>query len=87
MSMDKVGKRAAYAKDLLKMCTTAPPTGLGIKDSDVIATHETKALVQYIDLLTSAANTQNWVMSMVATVPCIQVSPLTSRMLDTRRVQ
>ena len=77
--MDKVGKRAAYAKDLLKTCTTAPPTGLGIKDSDVISTHATKALIQYIDLLTNAANTQNWVMSMVAMVPCVQVNPLTSR--------
>ena len=77
--MDKVGKRAAYAKDLLKTCTSAPPTGLGIKDSDVISTHATKALTQYINLLVNAATTQNWVMSMVAMVPCVQVSPVPPR--------
>ena len=76
--MDKVGKRAAYAKDLLKTCTTAPPTGLGIRDFDVITTPKTKALTRYITLLVDAATMQNWVMSMVAMVPCVQVSPVPS---------
>ena len=43
-SVDKVGKRATCANYLPKMCTTAPCTGLGIKDFDVIATHATKAV-------------------------------------------
>jgi thiaminase len=74
ISMDKVVKRANYGKELLKTCTDAPPTGLGIADSVVLATPATTALKNYIALLIAAANEQNWVMSLVATVPCIQVS-------------
>ena len=75
-SMDRVGKRASYGKDLLKTCTTAPPNGLGIQDSVVLATPATDALKRYITLLIDAANNQNWVMSLVAMIPCIQVGHL-----------
>ena len=77
-SMDRVAKRANYGKDLLKTCTTKPPDGLAIKDSVVLATPETDALKRYIALLIEAANNQNWVMSLVATIPCIQVGHLSS---------
>jgi thiaminase len=77
-SMDRVGKRAKYAKDHLKMCTTAPPNGLGIEESTILATPETEALQQYVALLLDAADKENWVMSVVAMIPCIQVSPLSS---------
>ena len=72
--MDRVGKRAIYAKDILKVCTTAPPNGLGIEESTVFATPETGALQQYVALLLDAADKENWVMSAVAMIPCIQVS-------------
>jgi thiaminase len=71
--MDRVVKRANFGKDLLKTCTTAPPTGLGIADSVVLATPATTALKDYIALLIAAANNQTWVISMAATIPCIQV--------------
>ena len=74
ISMDRVGKRAIYAKDILKVCTTAPPNGLGIEESTVFATPETGALQQYVALLLDAADKENWVMSAVAMIPCIQVS-------------
>jgi thiaminase len=77
-SMDRVGKRAKYAKDHLKMCTTAPPNGLGIEESTILATPETKALQQYVALLLDTAVKENWVMSVVAMIPCIQVSLLSS---------
>jgi thiaminase len=73
-SMDRVVKRANFGKDLLATCTTAPPTGLGIKDSVVLATPATTALKDYIALLIAAANNQTWVISMAATIPCLQVS-------------
>ena len=74
--MGRVGRRAGYGKDLLKTCTTAPPDGLGIQDSVVLATPATDALERYIAFLIDAANSQNWVMSLVAMIPCIQVGHL-----------
>ena len=72
-SITRVKKSAGYGEGLFNTCTTVPPEGLGIKDSVVLETPATPALNNYIALLTKAANNQNWVMSLVAMIPCIQV--------------
>ena len=77
-SMHRVNKRTVYGETLLNTCTAAPPNGLGIADSVVLATPQTQALRDYITLLINAANNQNWIMSLVAMIPCIQVSFLSS---------
>jgi len=71
-SMSRVKKRAGYGEGLLETCTAEPPNGLGITDSDVLATSATEALNAYIALLVKAANNQSRVMSLVAMIPCIQ---------------
>ena len=76
--MGRVSRRTTYGGVFLDTCTAALPNGLGIPDSVVLATPETQALSDYITLLFSAAKNQNWVMSLVAMIPCIQVSLLQS---------
>ncbi|KAF9785126.1 hypothetical protein BJ322DRAFT_1061478 [Thelephora terrestris] len=72
ISMKKVASRAGYSTDLLSTCTAASPYGLGISDSVVLATSATTALQNYIALLTTTASEENWVMCLVAMIPCIQ---------------
>lgn len=77
--MDRVAKRADYAKETLKTCIAPQPEGLGLKDSVALSTKQSDALKRYIDFFISVANTQNWAMSLVAMIPCIQVCHLIFR--------
>ncbi|KAF7794355.1 hypothetical protein EIP86_005489 [Pleurotus ostreatoroseus] len=71
-SADRVADNAGYAKGGLVTCTAAPPEGLGIKDVNVLTAPPTKALTSYTDFQIQTATDRNWVLSLVAMVPCIQ---------------
>ena len=77
--MQRVKDNSDYASDILQTCTDQPPNGLGIGDSIVLGTPETRALQEYTDYQISIANTTNWVLSLVAMIPCIQVCLLPFR--------
>ena len=72
-SADRVADDASYAKGGLATCTITPPGGLGIKDVNVLTAPPTDALTSYTDFQIETAAEKNWVLSLVAMVPCIQV--------------
>lgn len=72
-STERVASDASYANEALAACTSAPPNGLSIKDSNALQARVTHALKTYTDFQVSTADTANWVLALVAMIPCIQV--------------
>ena len=69
-------KRANSAADLFKICTDPKPDGLGIQDSVVLGTNASPVLDEYTKFLNDVAKKENWVKSLVAMIPCVQVRSL-----------
>ena len=69
-------KRANSAADLFKVCTDPKPDGLGIQDSVVLGTSASPVLDEYTKFLNDVAKKENWVKSLVAMIPCVQVRSL-----------
>jgi len=72
VSTQRVKNNADYSNDILTTCTTAQPDGLGIAELTVLETRATLALLWYNQFQILVANETNWVVSLVAMVPCIQ---------------
>ena len=71
--MKRVQKNTDYANAILSTCTSQLPGGLGIESSTVLGACESDALKSYTDFQISTASSADWVVSMVAMIPCIQV--------------
>ena len=78
VSTERVKGNADYSNDILKTCTASPPSGLGIPELTVLETRATLALSWYNQFQILVANNTNWVISLVAMIPCIQVCLLLS---------
>lgn len=65
----RVSDDLGYAKVVLKTCTDT----LGIKEDAVNAVKPEAASTEYSELEFKAAETQDWVASLVALIPCFQV--------------
>lgn len=76
LSRERVVKRANSAADLFKVCTDPKPDGLGIQDSVVLGTSASPVLDEYTKFLNDVAKKENWVKSLVAMIPCVQVRSL-----------
>ena len=76
LSRERVVKRANSAADLFKLCTDPKPDGLGIQDSVVLGTSASPVLDEYTKFLNDVAKKENWVKSLVAMIPCVQVRSL-----------
>ena len=73
VSEKRIQSTTDYAHVILNTCTNQPPSGLGIKSSTVLGARESGALKSYTDFQISTASSADWVVSMVAMIPCIQV--------------
>lgn len=78
-STERVKTNADYSNVILATCTADPPVGLGIKDLEVLETRATLALMWYNQFQILCAQETDWVISLVAFVPCIQVRLLLLR--------
>jgi hypothetical protein len=68
----KIESHAKYAPDSLKYCTDKDK--LNIPEATVFETKLAEAVTKYVEFLQETAENNDWVVSYVATVPCIQVS-------------
>jgi thiaminase len=68
-SKDRLLRAAGYADGIFNTCTKK----LGISDSTVLKTKATEALNSYMEFQINTARDNDWVLSMVALVPCLQV--------------
>jgi thiaminase len=66
----KISSNATYSVSLLETCTGK----LGLKDTTVLHTPPAKATTDYKNFVVEVAEKYDWVVSLVAMVPCIQVS-------------
>lgn len=72
-SEERIKKASGYADVILKTCTDQPTCGLGIERSTVEGAMESSALKSYTGFQISTAESTDWVLSLVAMIPCIQV--------------
>ncbi|KAF9785117.1 hypothetical protein BJ322DRAFT_809347 [Thelephora terrestris] len=72
VSEKRIKKTAGYASAVFNACTNQSPGGLGIEGSVVRGACESDALKSHTDFQISTANSNDWVVSLVAMIPCIQ---------------
>ncbi|KAI0297736.1 hypothetical protein BC826DRAFT_1001042 [Russula brevipes] len=64
----RIGSNAAYSLAILKTCIHS----LGISESNVLHAKREDATKKYIDFIVDIAERYDWVVSLLAIVPCIQ---------------
>ncbi|KAF9530648.1 hypothetical protein CPB83DRAFT_850686 [Crepidotus variabilis] len=69
---DKIQRDVVYAKEFLEACTD--PTQLNIRPSSIFNTPMAPVTKEYLDFMVKHAQSTNWVVGLVALIPCIQVS-------------
>ncbi|KAF9785115.1 hypothetical protein BJ322DRAFT_809345 [Thelephora terrestris] len=72
VSLKRIKGKTDYASVLLNTCVSQSPSGLGVEMSTVLGACESDALKSYTDFQISTAYSNDWVVSLVAMVPCIQ---------------
>jgi thiaminase len=69
----RISSNAAYSLEILKTCIHS----LGISESNVLQATRDEATRKYIDFIVDIAERYDWVVALLAIVPCIQVSTST----------
>jgi len=69
---DKAKNYCDYAKGALHLCIDAADKGLGINDAVVLRATPADVLDEYTEFQASTAEKHDWVMGLVAMIPCIQ---------------
>jgi thiaminase len=75
---DKIADDAHYSNGMLETCTGP----LELNGTKVLQTPLEKAIEDYAKFAVGAADTYDWVVSLVAMIPCIQVSSPTRTLTD-----
>ena len=71
-NLDKISAFCGYSKKALDRCLQ----DLGIPESQLIGVDPADVLKKYIQAQLDAAENNDWVMGLVAIIPCVVVSPL-----------
>ena len=69
----RIGNNAAYSLEILRTCIH----DLGISDRSVIQARREDATRRYTEFIVDIAERYDWVVALLAIVPCIQVSTST----------
>ncbi|KAI0736667.1 hypothetical protein C8Q72DRAFT_791053 [Fomitopsis betulina] len=72
ISLSEIASDSAYALASIQVTTSPLPEGLGLNESVVLNAPPTAALNQYTDFQLVVAKDYNWVVSLAATIPCVQ---------------
>lgn len=71
----KASHYCTYAQGALHLCVDPIDKGLGMNDTTVLQTEAAPVTDEYTKFQFETAREYNWVMGLVAMIPCIQVSP------------